>query len=332
MSIAPRLLLVLVVAAVLATACGSTDRPDLADTDPVPTPTPTAPSEDDDAGDVDGDDDSGDDGPNEPEPTATPEPADPTPTLTPPPTPDPGTGGDGPDTGAQPVLLAIFTTGGFVPVEIALGDFPELVVMADGAVYREGVQITIFPPPLVPAVERLQLDGAALAEVQRILSESPALQPGVDFGSPPVADAPTTTVTSFVDGERIDVSAYALGIDSQVDPAARAARESLEAAIREIRQIVDAATATGGSARPPALAALTFPSLAGEENEPVRAWPIEPVPQPQPNGGACVVVSGSDLDAIWDVASSASVQTPWDIAGTAQPVVLRPVFPHESVC
>ncbi len=228
--------------------------------------------------------------------------------------------------------MAVFTTGGFVPIEVALADFPELVVMADGTVYREGAQVAIFPPPLLPAVERLTLDPAALEQVQRVLAESSALEPGTDFGEPPVADAATTTVTSFLGGEEVSVSAYALGFDDLVSPEALAARRSLESAIADIQAIVDAAAAGATITRPPALAVLTFPSLASEEDQPVREWPIDPTPRPQPSGGGCVVIRGGDVDTIWDAAADATIQTLWDIEGTPQPVVLRPVFAHESVC
>ncbi len=318
-----RLTLALAIAvSLLAVACGSSDDPELTDIPPVPSPTPTAPA---DGGEGEGD------APEEqptPEPDATPTPA---PTATPEVDPDGGQT-DLPDTGGQPVLAAIFTTGGFVPVEVALGDFPELVIMADGTVYREGAQIAVFPPPLLPAVERLTLDDAALTEVKRVLAESTVLDPAVDFGEPPVADAPATTVTTFLGGDETTVSAYALGFDDQVGPDAAAARAELTAIITEIQTIVDRATATGTLARPPAAAVLTFPSLATEEDQPVREWPIEPVPRPQATGGGCVVITGADMDALWDAAGNATIQTPWNIEGTPQPVVLRPVFPHETVC
>lgn len=288
----PRLVAVALALIVLATACGGSDTVSTSDPSPIPTEAPMP----------------------TPEPDPTPEPP--------------------PEQPAEdhPVLFTVFATGGFVPVEFALGEFPELVVLPDGTAYRRGAQIAVFPPPLAPAVERLQLDEDQLARIRAAIAESGAIDPAADFGQPNVTDLPTTNVSAVVDGELRQVGVYALGFDEGMDGEAAANRRAVSGLIATVSAIVDEAIATGELAAPPALAIRTFPSLVADETAEVREWPIASVPQDEGDGRGCVVIDGEEMETLLDAVGNASTQTPWQIGDQAVPVILRPVFPHEDIC
>lgn len=235
---------------------------------------------------------------------------------------------DGPVT----VLVAVETSGGFVAVETALSAYPELVVMSDGAVYRPGAQIAIFPPPLTAALELLQLTPDQLSAITTAVAEAGVVAAETEFGSPAVTDAPTTTFTAFIDGVAIELSAYALDTDDATDGPTQQARIDLRQLINTISGIVEGAISTGVLTEPPALAVRTFGGLTFQEDAQVRPWPIASLPAPQPGGIGCVVITGQELSTLWAAAADATTQTPWNIDGQAKAVALRPVFPHETIC
>ncbi len=324
--------------ALLATACGGSDSVETKEPEPTtapadPTPEPTTGSDgaadgvatddgtgagddnadaDDDNADADDDNDAG------------------------------GADEDGADTGNTDegvpvdrpvtVLVAVETSGGFVSVNTALSTYPKLVVMSDGAVYRPGDQIAIFPPPLTPALELLQLTPDQLSAITTAVAAASVVAADTDFGSPAITDAPTTAFTAFVDGVAIELAVYALDTDDAIDGPTQQARINLRQLITEISTIVDGVTSTGVLTEPPALAARTFAGLTFQEDAQVRPWPIESLPMPQPGGIECVVITGEELSTLWAAAADATTQTPWNINGQAKVVALRPVFPHETIC
>ncbi len=311
----PRALPVLCAMALLAAACGSDNTTtDTADPEPTTSPTTAVEPDDDDgevveAGETPTDADSDD----EPETEATP-----VLEATPPPI-------------RPAALFTVFTSGGFVPVEIALSAFPELVIMPDGVVYRPGAQTAVFPPPLTPAIERIQLDADALDEILRLISSDDLPPPATDFGSPNITDVATTVVT-WLQTEEVVASVYALGFDVGLTTVQADSRAKVSTLVAAVEGIVDAASATAELTRPPALGLLTFPGLAFQEDAVVLDWPIESVPVPQAGGADCTVVSGDELGAIWVAATGATTQTPWRIEGEAKVVAFRPVFPYEDFC
>lgn len=336
----PIVLALLLTVALVAAACGSGGDDSVQTEEPTAAPTPTAPPADDDGGDDTGSDTDGADDitttdPDDGAPDDSGDAGSDADT-------DAGGGGDAdgdgtdttdpPDNGDVEVIFALFTTGGFVPVDVALSEFPQLVVQSDGTAYVPGAQIAIFPPPLTPALERRQLSADEVAAIRAAVEASGVIDAEQDFGIPNVTDTPFTRVTAPVGGQLVEVEAYALGFTEGLSDDARDARAALTALIDEVTAIVDSAFETGTLTAPPALGVLTFPSLAYQENDPVRPWPIESVPQPAPPGADCVVVTGAELNTLWEAASDATTQTPWSIAGETKAVAFRPVFPHETFC
>lgn len=316
----------IITVALLATACGSGGDPLVE----AQTPGPNAP-------------------PNIQEPTVdapgdpvSPAPADQTVTAvdetTAPDTDDtsPPTTGDTstvPDADAE-VIFAYFRAGGFTTLDVALSEFPQLVVMSNGTVYRAGVEATaVFSGrPLQADIERLELEAEALASITTATNDTGGELAATDFGHTFVADAPTTTVWARVEtGELIPLEAAALGFEDASNPAAEV-RAQLSRLIEEVTAIVDAAAGTAEIIKPLRLAVLTFPSLTFEENATVIPWPIETVPVDVGAGTGCVVIEGDDVTLVWDAAANATTRTAWDFGSEIAAVAFRPVFPHEDFC
>lgn len=306
---------------IVAAACGGDD-------DAVQTeePSPTAVSNGDDTTASEDDDGSGDDGDTvstgDPEPTATD-------VAAPTPAPEATAVPDAPPESAG-VLAALFTGGGFTPVDVALASFPQLVIYTDGTVYRP-TQDLGFPVPLTAPLERLQLTPEQVTSIEALLAASPVLGDEADFGSPNLADAPSTTLSTFTDRARI-VSVYALGLDDDLGETANESRAQFAALLDDIAAVVDEAAAGAQPALPPAAAVLSFPGLAVQEDAPVRDWPIGALPEPVAGGTACVIVTGDELATLWEAAGDATTATPWRIDGQVTAVAVRPVYPHEDVC
>ena len=60
-------------------------------------------------------------------------------------------------------LLIVKDEGGFVPIEFIVGQGPRLVLLRDGSLIVSGPQIEIFPQPLLPNYQTVQLDDETIS-------------------------------------------------------------------------------------------------------------------------------------------------------------------------
>ena len=115
------------------------------------------------------------------------------------------------------VLLIVKDEGGFVPIEFIVGQGPRLVLLRDGTLIVSGPQIEIFPQPLLPNYQSIQLDDETMLFV---LEELDALgfadidSEVNDEAANMVADASTTVTTFYNQDGPHTFSVYALGIDT----------------------------------------------------------------------------------------------------------------------
>ena len=117
------------------------------------------------------------------------------------------------------VLLIVKDEGGFVPIEFIVGQGPRLVLLRDGTLIVSGPQIEIFPQPLLPNYQSIQLgeedmlfvleelDALGFAEIESEVNNEAANM---------VADASTTVTTFYNQDGQHTFSVYALGIGTQV--------------------------------------------------------------------------------------------------------------------
>ncbi|HDL41833.1 MAG TPA: hypothetical protein ENG98_02315, partial [Actinobacteria bacterium] len=214
-------------------------------------------------------------------------------------------------------IVVIETFGGFVPVEVSLGQMPEIALYGDGTLVTQGPTIAIWPGPALPNLVAARLDDAAIESILARAASSGVLTPLDDYGTTNVADAGTTRITVTVDGEQQVAEIYALGIGTSGGPtpgmnsAQLTARRGAADFIDFVRQLAEAAPVT--EFVPTAYA--------------VRPWPFGGVPTDSvgiewPFGslsalgnadafGECVVVDGNDAAQLREVVGQATSQTPW---------------------
>ncbi|MEV6303573.1 hypothetical protein AB0M02_29475 [Actinoplanes sp. NPDC051861] len=238
-------------------------------------------------------------------------------------------------------VIRVEYRGGFVPPDFLLGRLPMVSVYADGRVITDGPVPLIAPGPALPNLQVQQVGPAVVEELTREALEA-GVKTGYDFGSPGVADVPSTRVT-VVTAEGTQVAeAVALSVAQADDPALSAEQK---AARKKLAKFVDRLTAlptAEGMAKPAAYVPEEVAALASPWTDPGDGLAGKPVAWPGPalpgealnasTGTHCVTATGAQKDAVWAAAEKANQQTPWESAGKQWRVLFRPLLPDESGC
>ena len=250
------------------------------------------------------------------------------------------------DTSPDAVVLRLSSGGGFVPMEIAFLEVPQLVVYGDGRVIT--VDTSVQPdfanlPATPPLLERhLDEDGMQallLAAQEHGLFEEPA----PDYGQPNVTDMPGTSLSIAANGTTANHSVYALGFDDPAvfdDPASgitqdqQAARKELSAFIDEALDLDTLAAAHVSAPEPyvpERLGVRRFEVLddttAGGQIE-RQPWPAAAGDPPAKD--VCTVVSGPEAAAIAEAFANAGSNDRWTLSGVEFRALARPILPGES--
>ncbi|MEZ5181164.1 MAG: hypothetical protein R2702_04710 [Acidimicrobiales bacterium] len=252
--------------------------------------------------------------------------------------PDPGEGDEVLD--ADQIVFQAQTGGGFVPMQAAATELPEVTVYGDGRVLvtepRDDRPFDVSP--------RLLLAIAPDGAVRSLLAdaEGSGLFAGdVDFGQPMATDLPTTTVTLHGTGPAATVSAYALGFTQAPGGGITDEQAERRAALRDL---IDAARALGedGDAWTPDRVRATLFDPASVQREGTIAtapWPGPPFtsfPAPAPEGAVarCLVIEGDDAATVWSAASArdSSWWTDPDDPAVERQIVVVPVLPGTEGC
>lgn len=241
------------------------------------------------------------------------------------------------------LVLMVSYTGGFATPQTSIGRLPLVAVYADGRVITEGPVPAVHPGPALPNLQERELPAGEVADlVGRALAAGVGEK--VDYGTPPVADAPSTRFT-LVTADGVEVTeVYALSEASYPGGGSLPGLTEEQLAARaRLLDLLDALTATGTAAtvayEPDAVAAIVGPwSDPGDglpAPEPV-AWLGPPLPGGPVGtlpGVTCVSARAEAADAVLDAAAPATSATPWTSDdGTRWSVVFRPLLPHETGC
>lgn len=241
---------------------------------------------------------------------------------------------DGGDGGGGGLVVTLDHHGGFVPVERAVGDVPDVVLLGDGTVLSPAPVIAIFPGPALTPYQVGHLDEA---EVDELVAEVEALDPDADYGlpagGPQVADAADTTVRLLRGGAVVrEVTAYALGLVDETG-----ARAELAAVVERLGEAgggtgeegyeptaVRVHDVTDQAGDPPA-STTTVDGQPGEPVGRVLGWPLAH------DGRACTeVTDAAEVDAVLGVLAEAT-QLDW-FATDAGPrrLVVVPILPGDA--
>src|SRR5687767_15032347 len=192
---------------------------------------------------------------------------------------------DGSSSKPDEARVRVDVSGGFVPMEYAFRSLPQLTIYGDGLALTQGAMIAIYPGPALTPVSARRLTARGVQEVLDKAEELGLLSEPPDYGQPPVADAPTTTVSLSSGGrtyvhkaEALQETAAMEGEGSQGGPPSQDQREAR-------RRLAEFVAAVGD------LRALVGEDDAGEEEtwEPVgyrlrsdRAADVPPGSKPKP--------------------------------------------------
>jgi len=240
--------------------------------------------------------------------------------------------------GADELVLRVEKFGGFVPAEQNLGRIPEISIYADGRMITEGPVAAIYPGPALPNLQE-QLITPELVQSLVKKGQEAGVTNGADFGSPNIADAPSTRVVAGDQSVSVVALSEAQPTDPRLTTEQRTARTKLAAFVKTLQDLPAAeGVADAVAYQPESIAALARTYVAPQGDEPKSpeiAWPGPSLPGTSLNPGlgvGCVDVTGADTAKVLTAAKTATKITPWT-SGTAKwSITFRPLLPEEKSC
>ncbi len=232
-------------------------------------------------------------------------------------------------------VLTVTTEGGFVPPDFRVGNLPRYVVGADHTLYYHGPVPEIFPGPLLPNVQMVELSGQAWKDIFDVVAElglPDYAEKLDDQGADQIADAGTDVITYHDANGDHRLAIYALGVTN-----GSTSQDRLLAT--DLMQILDDAAFKGESQPFSPLTLQVAAGDAGLDVEPgmaaVQAWPLDVTYADMTDwivGWRCVEVGGPKVSDLMGTFGDANLATLWD-TGTEQ-VNLRvvPLMPGQEAC
>ncbi|MGH8871008.1 MAG: hypothetical protein ACRDWS_03435 [Acidimicrobiia bacterium] len=234
-------------------------------------------------------------------------------------------------------ILQLGSKGGFTTPEINLGRGPTYTLLTGGRLIFEGPVIAIYPGPLLPNYQVVQLSDNQVDEILALVEEIglPDMESELDdSAASTVADATTEVLTYWDENGAHQYSVYGLGIDP--NPSSPATTAMVE--------LVDTLSTSAFSGEPEIYEGDRVRIIAGvaqsapdPEFEDVRPWPIE---GEDPNqwtelnlGFMCKVFGPEILDRFADATQTTRWLHP-DPMMDAPPfeLLVRPLHPGEPDC
>lgn len=240
-------------------------------------------------------------------------------------------------TGAGDVVVQVTVAGGFLPVEVAVATVPTVTVLGDGTVITPAPVLAIYPGPAIAPLQAASAGAAAVDGLVRRAAELGLLAGPLEFGRPPVADAPETTVTVVSGGREHTQVAYALGM-GDIPGGGQGGLGQAELANR--RALSDFVAATGQLPPggrpwvPSAVAVYALGDYRADPQLPQRpaGWPLPAEPAVAGGNFPCTLYEGADAEALVRALASANALTPWTVGGRARSLAFRPVVPGQPGC
>jgi hypothetical protein len=239
---------------------------------------------------------------------------------------------------ANSLVIRVESVGGFVPAEQTVGRIPEVSVYGDGRLITEGPHSMIYPARSLPNLQVQMLTPEFVQDLVR-QGQAAGVRDGADFGSPNIADAPSTRVTVGDQSVSVVALSEAQPSDPRLTAAQRTARTKLAAYVKTVKGL----TAAEGVAEPVAyqpaavavLARKYVPPQAAEPTAKPQEWPGPALPGDMLNenlGIGCLTATGAEKDKVMAAAQNSTVITPWTSDGGQWSVKFRPLLPEEQGC
>jgi hypothetical protein len=249
---------------------------------------------------------------------------------------------DSRDSSAAPypegLVLRVESFGGFVPAEHNLGRVPAVSIYADGRMITEGPVTLSYPGAALPNIQEQMLTPEMVKDLVKKGQEA-GVRNGADFGSPNIADAPSTRVVAGDQSVSVVALSEAQPSDPKLTAGQRDARTKLAAYVKTLESLTSAeGVAAPVPYVPTALAALTRTYVEPQGDlpkSPEKAWPGPKLPGTSMTPGlgiGCVDVTGADTTKVLTSAKTANVNTPWTDGGAKWSITFRPLLPEEKSC
>ena len=233
------------------------------------------------------------------------------------------------------VLLIVKDEGGFVPIEFIVGQGPRMVLLRDGTLIVSGPQIEIFPQPLLPNYQAIQLgeedilfvleelDALGFAEIEDEINNEAANM---------VADASTTITTFYNQDGPHTFSVYALGIGTQVS----------DGRVPILANLIEQLSQIGFSQAGAAYEWEALEVMAGVPQAPaepdfvnVQTWPLDVDFVGMTDigfGWRCASYEGAEAQTLLGLFAGANQVTTWDDGDTEYSIKVRPLFAQQEPC
>jgi hypothetical protein len=253
---------------------------------------------------------------------------------------DPDSVGTTPDTtiagiehpmGADEPILRLTVAGGFVPVESAFANVPQITIYGDGTVITPGVMTMIYPGPMVAPLNQRTISEEGIQRVLDAADAAGLLAPAPSYESPgaqQVADAPTTELVINAGGGQWTHSAYALDMAADT-----AAREQLLAFVTSLSDLGALAGAdTLGPEEPYVADQYRIRAVANPEHTSDLQPTVVPWPDPAVNlaeATECAIVSGP---TVTEALLAANQLTWFTQDGVTYSLMVRPLLPGDPAC
>ncbi|MGH9276731.1 MAG: hypothetical protein ACRD12_01270, partial [Acidimicrobiales bacterium] len=224
------------------------------------------------------------------------------------------------------------------PVEAAVTAVPTLTVLGDGTVITQAPVTAIYPGPAIVPLLAATADAPTLDDLVRRAADLGLLAGPLEFGRPPVADAPDTTLTITAGGVTHRHRVYALGITDDptaggptgVRPQEAANRRAVQAFLALAERLPPGTTPWP----PPAVAVYVLGDYRPEPglSQPQAAWPLAREPATTGATESCTLIEGDDVRVLAGALTKANQRTPWAIGGRLRSLAFRPVVPGQEGC
>ncbi|MDJ0962058.1 MAG: hypothetical protein QNJ88_15495 [Acidimicrobiia bacterium] len=252
-----------------------------------------------------------------------------------------GDEGDSATTTAPPTIdpdqriLEVRYEGGFAPVEFLFSQPPAYTLYADGRLVFQGPQPAIFPGPLMPSLQVVDIGVDGLSQVLAAVEAAglPDITEVINNDANQfVADAPNTVITyTDENGDHI-YNVYALGITDQdpelnslqnlitvLDNVAFSSPDAGEYPIEQLQVIVSPAFNDGG----------------GDLRPTIEPWPLTTAPADLPDFVVelkCIVIDGAEAQDVLPIFQAANQLTFFEDGGTDYRFTVRPLLVGEEGC
>jgi hypothetical protein len=248
---------------------------------------------------------------------------------------DEGTTATLPDEG-DIIILQTAYEGGFAPVEFILNQMPQHTLYADGRLISQGPQPAIFPGPMLPTMQQVNIGDAAIADVLAIVEEIGLPEITDEYNTEAitvVADATDAVAYYYDEAGTHRYAVYALGIVESDDARVVAMRR-----LFETLDTLAVESPNAGEYIPDRIQVLATQSFV-DENEPgasLEPWPLAVAPADMQEVAnfevSCTVLVGDGAAGVLAVFADADQLTFWDYQGVSYRILARPLFENEVGC